>query len=223
MALNSQPVGGSDPALAPARPVAPVVALDLGNVCVTLDAERCARRLGVASMDVLRATYPELLPLSRQVEVGQLPMRDFVAGANRLLGASFSHAAYEEALCALITGEMPGMRALVEEACALGLSPVFLSDIADFQYDFVRRLLSFAHLVPRAVVSYEVGAGKPAAPMYEAMERDHCGGGIPALYIDDRPDNIAAGRARGWRSYCFGNIAACRAELHAAAAALATR
>ena len=41
---------------------------------------------------------------------------------------------------------------------------------------------------------------KPDAPIYEAMEK-MCGrSGEDLIYIDDRPENIAAGAARGWRA-----------------------
>ena len=39
---------------------------------------------------------------------------------------------------------------------------------------------------------------KPDAKIYEAMERMAGRRGSDLLYIDDRPENIAAGAKRGW-------------------------
>ena len=41
---------------------------------------------------------------------------------------------------------------------------------------------------------------KPDAKIYEAMERMAGRRGSDRLYIDDRPENIAAGAKRGWQT-----------------------
>jgi HAD superfamily hydrolase (TIGR01509 family) len=41
---------------------------------------------------------------------------------------------------------------------------------------------------------------KPAAKIYEALENLTGKRGADLIYIDDRPENIATGAARGWRT-----------------------
>ena len=49
------------------------------------------------------------------------------------------------------------------------------------------------------VLSYEHGTMKPEARIYEQVEKVTGKGRAEVLYIDDRPENIEAGRARGWQ------------------------
>jgi FMN phosphatase YigB (HAD superfamily) len=41
---------------------------------------------------------------------------------------------------------------------------------------------------------------KPDARIYEVAERGTGRRGADILYLDDRPENVAAGLARGWRA-----------------------
>jgi hypothetical protein len=50
------------------------------------------------------------------------------------------------------------------------------------------------------IFSYEVGVMKPEAKIYEALEKLAGRRGAEILYLDDRPENVAAGAARGWRT-----------------------
>jgi len=50
------------------------------------------------------------------------------------------------------------------------------------------------------VYSHIVGAMKPAAKIYEAVESLSGQRGEALLYIDDRAENYLAGRERGWQA-----------------------
>ena len=50
------------------------------------------------------------------------------------------------------------------------------------------------------VLSYERGAMKPDARIYEVVERETGQKGAAIFYLDDRAENVAAGLARGWRA-----------------------
>ncbi|WP_149140413.1 HAD family hydrolase [Gemmobacter caeruleus] len=67
---------------------------------------------------------------------------------------------------------------------------------AQTQYDFLTEF-------DRAFVSGHMGVTKPAPRIFEMVEAD-CGiapGRL--LFVDDRPDNIAAAEARGWACHRF--------------------
>jgi len=50
------------------------------------------------------------------------------------------------------------------------------------------------------ILSYEHGAMKPDAKLYEVVERETGRSAGEILYLDDRPENIEAGKARGWQA-----------------------
>jgi FMN phosphatase YigB (HAD superfamily) len=199
------------------RPVRPVIALDIGNVCVHLQLERNARAFGYANMQDFADHAPEAFALNDAFHRGKVDVQAFLCELRSILPelAKWSNEAIFDAYRSLIGNEIDGMAALVDEWLAMGLQPVFFSDINPVHWRQVQGHISFADRVPEAVLSYETGACKPESPMYEEMENRHCDGGRPCLYLDDKPENIAAGRARGWHSYQVGDLAGIRAAVEA--------
>jgi HAD superfamily hydrolase (TIGR01509 family) len=66
--------------------------------------------------------------------------------------------------------------------------------------EHIRRKYPFFGGFDGYILSYEHGAMKPAAKLYEVVEREtRCSGG-EIIYLDDRAENVAAGAARGWRA-----------------------
>lgn len=54
-----------------------------------------------------------------------------------------------------------------------------------------------------AVVSGRIGLIKPDPAIYQALEEAVMTRGAKILFTDDRPENIAAARARGWQVHLF--------------------
>lgn len=194
-----------------------VVALDIGNVCLRLQPDVCARFLGFPDYRAMEARCPELLQLGYLLETGRLAQDEFLRRCHRIL-PQFPETAVLEAMCLLAGSEIPGMAGFVDEIVAAGFRPVFMSDISPHVYDYVRRSLSFFPRVQGAVLSYEVGERKPQAPMYLAMEQGYCGGRAPLLYADDREENVVAARTRGWHAYHVGTVEGLRVAFAAARA-----
>jgi len=190
--------------------IAPIVALDIGNVCVCLQPEQCAQAFGFADMREMAGRHPGLWQAAAELETGQIDDAAFFARVAAAVGNSMTIAQAQAAWKMLIGPEMHGMAALVEELLARNLQLVFFSDISTTHLQLVRRRLSFAEAVKNAIVSYKVGACKPDARMYEAMEQQFCGGGVPCLYLDDKPENINAARQRGWQAHVFTDTATAR-------------
>ena len=190
---------------------APILALDIGGVCLELRHETACLRFGVESAEAFRARFPEVWRLAAELETGELTESEFLERAGTELGLPSDelHGFWLE----LIGGEMPGVADFVEQALALGCRPVFLSDVSAIHYRALLPRLSFTDRMHGAVVSYEVGALKPDGRMYAAMEERFCGGGQPLLYIDDRAANVAAARERGWNAYQFGTFPEALAQL----------
>jgi HAD superfamily hydrolase (TIGR01509 family) len=63
------------------------------------------------------------------------------------------------------------------------------------------------------VLSYQHGALKPDARLYEVAEHLSGRRGAEILYLDDRPENVAAGAARGWQIILHENPERSRATI----------
>ncbi|MGA9450427.1 MAG: HAD-IA family hydrolase, partial [Verrucomicrobiia bacterium] len=70
----------------------------------------------------------------------------------------------------------------------------------DLAVEHIRRNFPFFKKFDGYIFSYEVGAMKPEAKIYEVLEKLAGRSGADILYLDDRPENVAAGAARGWRA-----------------------
>ena len=82
--------------------------------------------------------------------------------------------------------------------------PVFaLTNFGAETFQIARAAHPFLDDFDRAYVSGRMGVIKPDPAIYAAVEAD-CG--LPPdrlLFTDDRPENIAAATARGWRTHLF--------------------
>ena len=79
------------------------------------------------------------------------------------------------------------------------LPTYIFSNTNDLAVEHIRNRFPFFSDFDGYVLSYEHGAMKPSAKLYEIVERMSGRRGGEILYIDDRPENVAAGVARGWQ------------------------
>ena len=84
--------------------------------------------------------------------------------------------------------------------------PVFsLTNFGIETFDYAASIYAFLNEFDRDYVSGRMGVIKPAPRIYEMLEED-CGVAPERLlFADDRADNIAAARARGWQTHHFKN------------------
>ena len=73
------------------------------------------------------------------------------------------------------------------------------SNTNDLAIRHCRRNYPFFSNFDGYILSYEQGVMKPEPKIYEAVERLSNRHGDQLLYLDDRPENIAAGAERGWQ------------------------
>jgi HAD superfamily hydrolase (TIGR01509 family) len=79
--------------------------------------------------------------------------------------------------------------------------PAFIfSNTNDLAVEHIRRNFPFFSDFDGYVLSYEHGAMKPNARLYQIVEQATGLKGADLIYIDDRLENIEAGAARGWRA-----------------------
>lgn len=136
-----------------------------------------------------------------------------------LKGRFPDHAALIEAYATRFVETLPyaveGTHALVEQLAQAGVPQFALSNFgAEFWAMFRPTAPVFDHFA-HLVISGEEKCAKPDPGIYAVLEQ-RCGldpGTL--LFVDDRADNIAAARARGWHGHIFTHADLLEAELRA--------
>ena len=183
-----------------------VIAIDIGDVCLQRNIAQTFHYFGVEPTLQLP---PKMIYAIDQYERGIISLRQWLSAMQSVTNSNFT----DEEICRgwnlLIGDDMPGMSEFINEMIDAGFRFIFFSDTSDLHFGDICRKLSFAHLITGAILSYEVGAKKPETAMYEAFEANY---GTPCCYLDDMPQNIAAGQQQGWFSIQFTDTATMRKE-----------
>lgn len=174
-----------------------LVALDIGNVCVSIHFAPFMQCFGIRDMLSIPAQF---IKLDRQFEVGELSTEEWLNRFDELTAHRFTKARLLEIWNSIVGPSLPGMEDAIRRAVKRGWRFVFFSNTSKPHMDKFLSENEFCHLVTGAVFSYDAHALKPDAKIYEVFERDY---GIPEFYFDDSATNIAAGSARGWNSVQF--------------------
>ena len=178
-----------------------VVVFDLGKVLVDFDYSIAARKIAAQS-SFSPAQIQELLdhsPLLFRFEHGHLTSQEFFEEVRR---ESKFRGGYEEFTAAFadIFSEMPPMIQLHANLRERQVPTFIFSNTNELAIHHVRRNFPFFGNFTGYILSYEHGAMKPDARLYEVVEQRTGREGTNILYIDDRAENVAAGAARGWRT-----------------------
>ena len=82
--------------------------------------------------------------------------------------------------------------------------PVFsLTNFGVASYDLAASHYPFLRAFDRDFISGHLRTIKPEARIYEILEERSGLAGAALLFTDDRPDNVRAAEARGWRTHLF--------------------
>jgi putative hydrolase of the HAD superfamily len=200
--------------------VTPAIVFDLGKVLVDFDWSIAAKKIAARS-NLLPENFHEYLatsPLLWQYECGQLARAEFFEAIRAATGFQGTAAEFNGYFAEIFT-EIAPMIALHAEVRQRGFKTYILSNTNDLAIEHVRRDFPFFNKFDGYIFSYEVGAMKPDAKIYEALENLTGRRGEDLIYIDDRLENVEAGSARGWRTILHETPERTRAALEIAAAA----
>ena len=179
------------------------VVFDLGKVLVDFDNGIAAGTLAkrsTQSAETIRAIIDQT-PLLFRYEGGGMTTEEFFDEVRKLIGFSGSFAEFAAAFGDIFT-EMPAMTRLHAELRASGVPTYILSNTNDIAIGHIRRSFPFFAGFTDYIFSYEQAALKPHARIYEVTEaRSGCRGG-EILFLDDKPENVAAAAQRGWQTIC---------------------
>ncbi len=179
----------------------PVFIFDLGKVLVDFDYSIAARKVAARSSkppaDLHR--FLSLSPALIDYESGRLTREQFYKIVREAAG--FGGDLEEFAgFFADIFAEIPEMIALQADLRRRGHKTYNFSNTNDMAVEHIGQSFPFFGNFDGYIYSFEVGAMKPEAAIYEAMEKMAGRRGADLVYLDDRSENIAAGAARGWRA-----------------------
>ena len=177
------------------------VIFDLGKVLLDFDygitvsriSERC--RLG---SEELRELIDQS-PLHHRYEKGLISTDEFFHAIQEKTGYDGSKEDFVAAFADIFTA-IPEMVELHGHLFERRIPTYIFSNTNELAIRHVKRQFPFFNEFNGYVYSYEYHSMKPDARLYEAVERCVGFGGESLLYLDDRPENVAAGEAHGWRA-----------------------
>ena len=176
------------------------VVFDLGKVLVDFDYSIAARRLAArAQMSPEEIqSFVASSPLFDQLERGSLTTEQFYKGICAATGFHGSIAEFNDFFADIFVSIEP-MVQLQTTLRQQGMPTYVFSNTNDLAIRHIRQNFPFYGNFDGYVLSYEHGLMKPEAGLYEVVERLSGRRDSEILYLDDRPENIAAGAARGWQ------------------------
>lgn len=177
-----------------------VVVFDLGKVLVDFDyalvANRLRARTSISLEDVVALL--DQSPLLVEYETGRISTPEFFQRVQLLTGYQGKLGDFAVEFGDIFS-PIDEMIAWHGELRTRGIPTFIFSNTNELAVRHIRSVFPFFNGFDAYVYSHEVGAMKPEAKIYEAVEAVTGRRCEAILYIDDKPENIAAGAARGWR------------------------
>ena len=177
-----------------------IVVFDLGKVLLDFDYSIAGRRLAAKSTmpaDGVR-DFLNQSPLLHRYETGLLTRQELFEEVRAATGFTGTLEEFGGFFADIFT-EMPEMTALHATLRRQGIPTYIFSNTNDLAMEHIRRNFPFFADFDGYILSYEIRSMKPDARIYEALEAMTGRRGAEILYLDDRPENVAAGAARGWQ------------------------
>jgi HAD superfamily hydrolase (TIGR01509 family) len=179
------------------------VVFDLGKVLVDFDygiAARALARQSTAPPESIRLLIDQS-PLLIQYESAGISSAQFFETVQSEIGFTGSFDEFANAFADIFT-EIPAMTEFQAELHARSLATCVLSNTNELAVQHVRRRFPFFSRFSDYVLSFEHGVMKPADRIYEIVEERMGVSRDQVLFIDDRPENVAGGERRAWRTIC---------------------
>ncbi len=177
-----------------------IVVFDLGKVLVDFDYSIAGRRIAARSRQSAEAVqdFIDHSPLLFRYETGTINRQQFYEAVCQATGYAGNLAEFGQYFADIFT-PIEEMVALHQRLRELKVPTFIFSNTNDLAIAHIRGNFPFFSNFDGYVLSYEHGAMKPSAKLYEVVERITGRTGSAILYLDDRPENAEAGAARGWQ------------------------
>ena len=177
-----------------------VVVFDLGKVLVDFDYSIAARRIAARSTMPPRDIqhFIDHSPLLFRYETGLMTREQFFDEIRKTTGFLGDIEEFGQFFADIFSpmDEMIGLHARLRQQ---GVPTFIFSNTNDLAIAHIRSNFPFFANFDAYVFSYEHGAMKPDAKLYDVVERVTGRKQRQILYLDDRAENAEAGVARGWQ------------------------
>ena len=177
------------------------VVFDLGKVLVDFDYSIAGRRIAargkMPAAEVQK--FIDHSPLLFRFETGQMSQQEFFAEVQSTTGFDGTLDEFTGFFADIFSPIQPMLK-LHAALRQRGIPTYVFSNTNELAVGHIRKSFPFFSQFNGYVCSYEHGAMKPDAKLYEVVERTSRLAGSELLYLDDRPENVAAGAARGWQA-----------------------
>jgi FMN phosphatase YigB (HAD superfamily) len=170
------------------------IALDIGNVCVSLRYDKCFDALNLSHDTEVPESFISILNL---LERGKISIDSWLNNFSSVTGGKFTKKELIVAYNRILGEEIAQTAEFVREAVKHNFRVIFLSNISEVHAIEIYERLSFAHLISGAVFSYEVGYMKPELQIYEKFSELY---GKPELFIDGKKENRHTAQLLGWNT-----------------------
>jgi FMN phosphatase YigB (HAD superfamily) len=177
-----------------------VVVFDLGKVLVDFDYTIAAKKIASKGKLMAEKIYEfiALSPLLLKYETGLISREDFFGSVCEATGYCGDIEEFGGFFADIFTPIDP-MVELHRSLREARIATYIFSNTNDLAISHIRKNFPFFNNFDGYILSYEVGAMKPDAKIYEALEKMAGKRGPDVLYLDDRLENVSAGAARGWQ------------------------
>ena len=180
----------------------PAIIFDLGKVLVDFDyrilIERLARRCGKTPRAV--AQLVDRSPLLAAYESGTIGTQEFFDQVKQASGFPGDLDEFADIFGDIFI-EIEPLSAMQRQLRAAGFPTFIFSNTNPLAVRWITRRFPFYSHFDGYIYSFEHRAQKPDPKLYEVVETAAATqSGSDLIYIDDREENIATGKARGWRT-----------------------
>lgn len=192
------------------------VYFDLGNVLVHFDHEIAVQRIADLSQKEASIVRYTLFSsgLQDRFETGLLTSDEFASSLARELDCQLPSEVVLEAISAIFKPN-EGIWTLLSQLKRHGVPMAVLSNTCEPHWQWILRQNwpVMQGWFEFAILSYEARSMKPAARIYELSEQQS--GRVPEnlFFTDDRVENVAAARERGWTTHQFTTVEKLAIEL----------
>ena len=175
---------------------------DIGRVLLDFDFQSSLARLFPPGTPDVTARLMRLMERKDEFESGKIDVDSYTRWALEVLETEATAAEFHDAWRDIFTPNEPMWRR-VRQLKADGHRLILFSNTNVIHADWFYASYPEFHLFDDAVMSYLTGHVKPQPEIYRHAIGQH--GLIPAetLYIDDLPENAAAGRAHGFLTWQY--------------------
>lgn len=178
------------------------VIFDLGKVLLDFDYEimvmRVAVRCRVSPREILKAI--DQSQLLHRYETGLMTTDEFFQETRGLIGYEGTQREFEVAFGDVFS-EIHDMVDWQARLRAAGIPTFIFSNTNELAVRHIWQRFEFFGGFDAYIYSYEHGAMKPDARLYEVVEEWSGFSGDELFYLDDRLENVQAGEARGWQVF----------------------